>query len=49
MFDQAENIIKPLSESELQTSQVLHCKTMSDLNGITQGLAGFLLPGFCPE
>lgn len=49
MFDQAENIDKPLSEQELQTNQVLHCQTMSDLNRITQGLDSFLLPGFSQE
>lgn len=46
MFDQAENINKHLSESDLQTIQILHCQTLSDLGGIAQGLGSFLLPGF---
>lgn len=49
MFDWAQNINKPLREQELQTSQVLHCQTLSDLNRITQGLDSFLLPGFFQE
>lgn len=49
MFALSENINKPLSESELQTSQVLHYQTLSDLDRITQGLASFLLPGFSKE